>query len=465
GRPIDVRKLIQEAKRELKTAGKETITDDDIIKMCRHPLTTTMLDQIYRNTLITFDHIFALILEYCPTQKISIRALKAAIYVITREIIGLRIYRLHKSLNYDLYKLLINEPFEVFDSVFSLALEQDILTKESEDIYLINRETLNDEHDFYTIRIRNTLRVLLNEVALLEDLRECVKKEVNKPAHVVKKEAFFILYNRDEKFFSKDYKQFYSVFYSKPKEVGSPFILYDSSFTTGMVISHGYKAAPKEIRLLAEFVHSLKINVYAVRLKGHGTMPEDLREATADDWLDSFNRGIAAMRQISQKLLLCGFSMGGLLALILASRKEKHVDGIISINSALELNDIRINFIPTVNALNTFLSLMNADLDYIEDEPEHPDTNYGKHYVQSIAELKKVMDLCKESLPKIEAPILIIQGDNDPVVDPKSADLIFDHIKSKKKKKLYIPSSVHVIVRAPEREAVFAAVKDFVSLC
>lgn len=56
------------------------------------------------------------------------------------------------------------------------------------------------------------------------------------------------------------------------------------------------------------------------------------------------------------------------------------------------------------------------------------------------------MDKIKKNLHKIKKPILIIQGKDDPVVNPSSAHEIYEKIESRFKKLKMINSSKHVIV-------------------
>jgi len=140
------------------------------------------------------------------------------------------------------------------------------------------------------------------------------------------------------------------------------------------------------------------------------------------------------------------------------------VDGLIVINAALELQDIRVNYVvPTLNKLNDFLSLFNADLEYVESEPEFPPFNYKRNYIKSLDQLRLLMDECQESLSLITAPILIVQGDEDPVVKPESAEKILDKVSSEDKTLHSFEFSRHVIVLGEGKKKVFSSVYDFIN--
>lgn len=460
--PIDVSQYLYHVKQDRKERSL-SVDNEDLINSSRHNLTTQFMEAVYKNVLINFDHIFALVLEYYSEEFIGTNELKRAIFLAARDVVLLKRFHVHHSITDELFKLLTDECDPWYDSSLKLALKQNILTQVEDDLYKINKEIFADEHNFHTIRIKNTLRVILNETALFPEVSQSVKHNLCKSSHKIKEEVFKVIYGRDYDHYHKNYNKFYSVELSKPKETGRPFILYNPIFSIGVVLSHGYKSSPSEVKELANYLHKQGINVYAVRLEGHGTVSEDLRDRKWEEWYDSFNRGFAAMRQVSKKLYLIGFSTGGLLALLATARKLNKVDGLIVINAALELQDIRVNYlVPTLNKMNDFLSVFNADLEYVETEPEFPAFNYKRNYIKSLDQLRLLMEKCQSILPMITAPTLILQADKDPVVKPESANEILEKISSGDKAMEKFDFSRHVMIAGEGKEQVFKAVYSFI---
>lgn len=461
--PISIEKFIHSARTALNITGNTQSDHDAIIDYSRHKLTTYVMDKIYKNTLINFDHIFALAIENYPTDTLRLSHLRAVIFLCVKELLSLKVHRTHGMLHRDFFKLLIDEPFEMFDTVLALACKQKILTPLEDGGYHIDKAALANEHTFTTVRVKNTLRVVLNEVALFGDLKSILSEAVQRSLSNVARAVFDAVFEQDLKRFDYSYQHFYSIIQSKPKEIGRPFILYNPHNEIGMVMSHGYKSAPKEMARLAEFIYSLGVNVYCIRIDGHGTTPEDLRGSAYTHWIDSFNRGFAAMRMISHRLYLCGFSAGGVLALIAAASKQHKVDGLICINTAIKFDDLRFNYLlPTMGVISSWLSAINSKIEYIQDTPENPEVNYSEHHIQSIRELKKLIDYAYPLLKKVTARTLIIQGDKDPVVNPKGADLIYNAIQSEEKTKVILKADNHVILNEKHYEQIFEAVKGFI---
>ena len=466
GEPINIAKEIQLAKKNLKLLNRST-DDESIIEHCRFDITNKMMDRIYSNVKIHLDHLFVLILKFWDNHEVlGVDEFKIRLFVLAHRLNESKILRLDDSLKEDFYQILSDEPFRVFDDALALAVKQKIIEYIDGKYLKIDKEALEKEHSFYDIRIKNTFLVMYNEVALLDILIDYSKELIGQSKDELRREAAFIVYDYDVRLFLSDYKKFYSLLYSKPKSVGTPYLLYNKAFTKGIVLSHGYKSAPKEVRDLAEHFFSKGFNVYAIRMRGHGTLPEDMRDRDWQSWYQSFNRGYAVIRCLSQNVYLGGFSTGGLLTLLAASKKEAPLEGLLCLSAALKLNDIRFNYVlPAVSMLNDFLALFNADIEAVESPPENPDINYSKHYLSSIGELKELMEETENILEKIKTPTLIIQADQDPTVDPKSAEIIFNKIQSKTKKRFTVHSKYHVIItRKEEQKELFKAIDTFFGL-
>ena len=440
------------------------LSDKDVAKKLRHRLTTDFMEVIYQNVLVTIDHLFSVILEKHTQPGIGKEYFKQLLYLLSCKIHDAGIYHCHESIGEPLLHLFSDEGYAPYEDILLLALKQNILKEAGGKSYQIDHKKYRDGSDFHRIRLTNTVRVIYNEVALLKDLHQSADETVALKPQRLALDIFYTIFRRDLAIYHDHYKQFYSVMYSKAKEVGEPFVLYDETFTTGIVFAHGLKSTPGEIRDICEYLHQKGFNVYGVRLKGHGTLAQDLRDVTYTEWLESFNRGYAAMRQVCRKIYLGGFSTGGLIALLSAAKKQYPIEGIVCINSALELRDIRVNYVvPTLHAVNDFLSLFNADVDYVEHEPEYPEMNYSRLYVGTLAQLRTLMQETKKALPQIAAPLLLVQGESDPVIDPKSAQMIMKSIASKYKE-LYMPlRKRHVIIRGEGSEEIFERVVGFMN--
>lgn len=63
---------------------------------------------------------------------------------------------------------------------------------------------------------------------------------------------------------------------------------------------------------------------------------------------------------------------------------------------------------------------------------------------------------------KIRKPILIVQGKDDPIVNPSSAHEIYENIESRYKSIKIIEASNHVIIRGENTDELFNYILNFI---
>ncbi len=434
-----------------------------LIDKQRKVLINDTMEKVYGNMQINFDHIFILSLVTMPTIKVCPSYLRTLIYKNARALRSIKGLNIHPELKQELFKLILDKNYLPFQSALKLAQIQHILYQDSEGDYLFDRELLKKRYDFNKVRVKNTLQVILNEIKWQKELVKTAEKNSQFSEKELKMDNFHHLQNRELRYYHDEYLRYHD---SLPEvgDVGHPIVLYHDSNSTGVIFSHGYMAAPAETKELAAYLFNRGINVYIPRLRGHGTDPRALQHISAREWEIDFERAFTAMRQVCDHVFIGGFSTGGLLALLHAAEYE--VDGVIAINSALKLNNLKVSYVvPTLNAFNDMIAHLHAKgiNEWIDNNSEHPEINYHKHPLSSVAEMEKVMTKVEKTLDKVTAPILILQGDNDPVVNPKSAKLIYDHVQSDFKKMILLPRQKHGILKGAEAEEVYQSIYRFIT--
>jgi esterase/lipase len=447
-----------------------------ILRYLKSRLTSNFMSEIYSDILINLDHLFAASLSFIKDPEIEISRLKRIIYMSAVMIKKTGKNRLNQSIfEENLFKIFLDEPHKEFDSVFELAKKQGVIEEVGDGKIQIKKALLEKQYDFHEIRLENSLHVIANEFSLLELCCDIVKRNIKTPDDELRRKVSSEIHHRDLESFNADYDIYFDEKFSKDKSVGSPFFL-DSRYKNspritrvGVVIVHGYKSAPREIEDLAQFINGFGFKVYGVRLRGHGTAPTNMKDVTWEDWYCSVQRGYAALQNICSKIILIGFSTGGLLSLLSCARKNhasKKLFAVVSINSALKLRDLKARMVPGINIWNEMLEKLNIErgrFEYVDDVPENPQINYSRNYLKGVEQLEKLMHVCEKNLSKITTKALIIQGDKDPVVNPDSGKAIYDKINSPEKYLAELNFSNHVIVTAERKEEVFYVIRKFLT--
>ena len=129
------------------------------------------------------------------------------------------------------------------------------------------------------------------------------------------------------------------------EDPGSPFFYKQGN--VGCLLIHGFTGYPEEMRGLGQYLAQKGITALGVKLPGHGTKPEDLAGVTWLDWINEVHQTYTQLTQICDKVFVAGFSMGGTLALHLASHAP--VAGVISMSAPVDRSsykDPRIYLLP-----------------------------------------------------------------------------------------------------------------------
>lgn len=236
--------------------------------------------------------------------------------------------------------------------------------------------------------------------------------------------------------------------------------------TTGILLTHGFTGAPKEMRWMGEYLNQQGYPCLGVRLSGHATRPEDMIRARHQDWLASVEDGYHLLRGSCQRVVLAGLSMGGVLSLIISTRLP--VAGIVAMATPYGLPpDWRLEY---TEILSKFIPYMPKSKEapgsgWYDKAAWQEHVSYPQNPLRSIGELKKLLELLRASLEAVSAPTLLIYSQDDkylPLGSLNSMEYIYEHIRSSRKEKLVINGSGHVITRDAQREQVFAAAAQFI---
>jgi esterase/lipase len=318
--------------------------------------------------------------------------------------------------------------------------------------------------DFHRVRLENPVAVMANEVEPLFHLQRYLKKLCLMPRFWLSRKIIKYLMNADRKEFAEDYRTFYVDGESKDKTVGRSFLVRGRSKRLGILLIHGYMAAPLEVKALADYLGKQGFWVYVPRLRGHGTSPDDLAHRSYKDWINSVDRGFAIIRNLCREVVVGGFSTGAGLALELAARVEG-VAGVFGVCPPMRLHDLSAKLVPAVDAWNRLMKrvqLNGAKMEFVENHPENPDINYTRNPISGVRELERLMEALEPKLPDIDMPALIVQSSEDPIVDPKGSRRIFDLLGSKDKQYVLFHLQRHGILLGEDSHTVHKAIGGFI---
>ncbi|MFZ1980946.1 MAG: alpha/beta fold hydrolase [Smithella sp.] len=431
-------------------------------KICVNMMADYM-NAIYGMTTVNHDHLFSYILTKYWKNSISEDNFKNRVFLAIEYLRGIGMSNCHTSLYKKQFYLLTDDYHEKYENFIKeavsgnlIALKDGIITK--------NKVRFSRKFDFHTIRRDNIIEVLKNEIEPLRGLTSAMDRLMFLPGFVIRWKIKNLFVKLDMMLFDTDYKQYYIENESKPKNIGEPFFLKHFFSRKGIILVHGYMAAPEEIRPMADYLYKNGYTVYGVRLRGHGTAPEDLAIQNWKKWYDSASRAYIIMKNSVKTFSIAGFSMGGGIALLQAANKPGRFSGVISINAPIKLMSVASKFAPVIVAWNKLLTKIKIDkwkMEFVKNDPEYPQINYLRNPVSGGYELDKLMRFVENRLGKVTDPTLIIHASGDPVVDPVSGEEIFEKLGTKEKQLIRVYANHHGILRGKEADEVNATVLTF----
>jgi carboxylesterase len=239
----------------------------------------------------------------------------------------------------------------------------------------------------------------------------------------------------------------------------------------GCVCLHGLTASPDEVRWLARALHQRGISAYAPRMNAHGVGYRDMARVQWQDWYYNALDGYHLLRQTCDQVYVAGLSMGGLIALLLASAVP--LDGVIVMASPILLKPTQppidlahliaplmpYTYQPDVSALPTRIRAEQIRRGF----PNVGRVRYDQWATRAVAAFHTITLLAHDALPNIHAPLLAIYSRGDQTVLTENLDLIARTVKSNIVETHLLTDSDHILTQDSECDAVFALVGDFIA--
>jgi esterase/lipase/1-acyl-sn-glycerol-3-phosphate acyltransferase len=469
GEPIEIIECLQCSPIDMDISAKRRINFDDAIpsrtrmRIEALHLMERYMAAIYNLTTVNHDHMFASMLRAMRSKRIDEQDLRRRVFLACTHIPLNTGIHLHRSLDDDQVHLLTDDRYNKFQDFLTVALDTGILSRQG-NVLVKDSSKFSSPYDFHRARIENPIDVMANAVEPITSLQRIVKRLAVQPRFWIRRKVAQHLMNDAVAEFKKDYATFKIEGETKPMSVGMPFLIKGRSKKLGIILSHGYMAAPLEVRELAEYLGRQGFYVYVPRLKGHGTSPEELAMRSYLDWRHSVDRGYAIISNICERVVAGGFSTGAALALDLADRLDA-VAGVFAVAAPMRLKDFSARFAPAVDIWNRLMQKAGqpgAKKEFVENKPENAHINYVRNPISGVVEIDRFMDDLEPRLANINVPTLVVQSSGDPVVEPKGSRKIYELIGSSEKEYLLFNFNRHGILLGEGAEKVHISIGNFI---
>ena len=224
--------------------------------------------------------------------------------------------------------------------------------------------------------------------------------------------------------------------------------IYVENGNEAVLLLHGLTANPYTLREVADHYIKNGYTVYAPVINGHGTSVFDLEKTNYLDWRNSAEQAYDKLAKNHSKIYVVGISLGGLLALDLAS--DHDVKGVVVVNTPIKLKSELTELLPLIYLVSPYSI---RGLFSLEELPIATELKlYDSLPLKSVAQLVSYVEFIKPKLKNINAKILVVQSAKDDLVEPESATFILNNVNSKNRDLLILKNSTHINIFKEDQE-------------
>jgi carboxylesterase len=226
----------------------------------------------------------------------------------------------------------------------------------------------------------------------------------------------------------------------------------------GVLVVHGFTGNPQSMRPLAEALAAAGCTVSLPLLPGHGTRVEDMLPTRWEDWSAAAERAYDELAARCDAVCVAGLSMGGTLALWLATRRPE-VRGIVLVNPladgtapglAQTVTQLRALGEPLVPGIGSDIALEGS-----------VESAYPLTPVEPLLSLHAALADLRPALADIRCPVLLLTSPEDHVVEPVSSDLVAASVQGPVER-IVLERSFHVATLDHDAGLIERSAVDFV---
>ena len=238
------------------------------------------------------------------------------------------------------------------------------------------------------------------------------------------------------------------------------------------LLIHGFLGSPRDLRPLAQELADVGVTAHGVLLPGFGPDIARLKKVQAEEWLNAARAAWKEIREGANRTTLIGFSMGGAVALRLATEAGQTPDQLVLLAPHWKFADRRAVVLPVAKYLirefkpfgpidfdspdmRRMLAELAPGADLDDPEVRHALRNSATIPTRALDELRRI-GVSATRAPRVSAATTIVQGLQDTTTLPAFSRALAARMGANL---LEIPGD-HLIVD-PQRPS-WSAVRDVV---
>ncbi len=226
------------------------------------------------------------------------------------------------------------------------------------------------------------------------------------------------------------------------------------------LLIHGLTSTPWEVRNVGLALRDAGIHAESMWLPGHGSTPAELGKVRWREWVAAVEARFDGMAAQHGSVAVMGTSLGGSLALWLATSRP--VTTVVSLGGGVWLNPMA-RWARWASYVYPFQKKRSEGSSIRDPEARKIHPTYPVMPLRAVGEMFDLLVKLRGRIESINAPLLIIHSRHDSVVDPRNAQYIYDHVASEKKKLIWCENSDHIITEDYDHPMVTSAVVEWLN--
>lgn len=224
-----------------------------------------------------------------------------------------------------------------------------------------------------------------------------------------------------------------------------------------VLLLHGFTGTTADVRMLGRFLEKKDYTVSAPLYKGHGVDPEQLITTGPKDWWQSVVDSYRDLREKGfEEIAVVGLSLGGVHALRLST--EYPIKGVVPMCAPMTMKTTDQMFEGVLRYAKAYKQFQGKEPEIIERELQH----IRATGMPSLADLKAMIEEdVRTRLEDVYAPLFVVQARLDEVIDPHSANIIYEESPSVAKELKWYEQSTHIITLGKEKEQLHEDIYQF----
>ncbi|MDQ6909544.1 MAG: alpha/beta fold hydrolase [Actinomycetota bacterium] len=230
----------------------------------------------------------------------------------------------------------------------------------------------------------------------------------------------------------------------------------------GVLCLHGFTGTPHSMQGISGALSCAGFEIGAPLLPGHGTTIDDMMGAGWDDWLGAAEEAYADLAARVGRVVVCGLSMGGTLAVALAAA-HLEIAGIVAVNPYVDppAPSFRELIQGVLDSGETVAPAIGSD---IADPGAQEVGSYGGTPLRPLLSLCRGLDELFGRLGDITSPLLLMTSRQDHVVPTVSSDLLAGAV-SGPVERIWLERSFHVATLDFDRDEIERRAVEFALKC